>query len=90
MNTVFNYTAITELGPQEALHQAHVITAIPAIWIMYSFMVLVSLIAGSFMARRSPKYWSIFFLLVILGAIFATILSLMPNTVQSIANIFAS
>lgn len=73
----------------DMLIQAHKLTAVPSVMIEYVAMMLTLFICGLFIARRSGKFWSIFFLTAVVGAIVAFGIATMPNVVQAIADLFA-
>ena len=69
------------------LEQAHKAVGVPAAFTMYVAIVLILLVAGIFIAGRSGKFWAIFFIVLIGGAIVLVGVVNMPNAVQAIAGI---
>lgn len=90
VTSIFNATRIVQLGAGEALVEAHNATAIPSVIILYVVMVATLLLGGIFVARKSEKFWNVFFLTVVVGGIAAWGISNMPNVVQVVAQFFAS
>lgn len=85
MQNVLNYAVNETLQNIEICHDS---AAKPAILILYISIMAVFLIGGLFLARKSPKYWAIFFLVLVLGGIITTFLVLSPNSVQFIYTYF--
>lgn len=69
---------------QDMLQQAHELTALPAVWMQYVVMMVTLFLCGLFIARRSGKFWAIFALTGIVGAICAFGIGQMPNVVQAV------
>lgn len=80
------------MSQKEILEVAHSATAIPAIWILFSAFALIFLIVGLVLIDRKKSGYGKFFLIwiisVIFGGITATFLTLSPNSVQNIVNLF--
>lgn len=73
---------------QEFLLQAHQVAATPSVILLYFIMIGILFVCGLFIARSSAKFWSIFALVAILGAIATYGIIMMPNAVQFIASFF--
>jgi len=83
-----NFTST--MNPDEILIASHSFTAIPSIWILFTFMSLIFLIIGLLLINKNRSGYKKFFIIWIvatsLNALFAIFLTLSPNTIQFVIN----
>lgn len=90
IHSVENITdTLQDLTPEQFIVEAHKLTAIPSLIILYIFTIFLFLIIGLIMAPNSrPKFWQIWFISVILSLVILLILIFLPNVMQRIISFF--
>lgn len=80
---------INETIQTYTLLQAHSATAIPAIIILYITSLIISLVVGLSIVKHSrEKYMMIWVISAVFTGLVVLILTMMPNTTQSIVSFF--
>jgi len=78
-----------EVSKEEFIRQAHSLTAVPAIIIVSFFILIIFLIVGLTIARKSPgRFMKIFSISFVFILVIVIIFIFSPNIIQKIAEVF--